>query len=418
VRILIVGLNYAPEQVGIAVYTTGMAEALALKGHEVRVVAGQPYYPGWRIMAGFSAWSWSKRTENGVTITRVPHYIPNQPTGKKRVIHHATFAASSLLPALWQGAVWRPDVVLAVAPSLIGAPVARLAAFFAGARNWLHIQDFEVEAAFAAGLLKQGARLEKLARGFERWVLGSFDRVSAISPEMCRRLVAKGVPNERVTEFRNWADVDAIRPSLSPSPYRDLWNIETPHVALYSGNIANKQGIEVVIEAARLLEGRRDLTFVICGDGPKLGSLRELAEGLSNVQFRDLQPKERLNDLMGLATIHLLPQLAGAADLVLPSKLANMLASGRPVIATAMDGTGLARELDGCGEIVSPEDPQALASAVSSLLDDAQKRHEYGIACRKRADDAWAKDNILDGFADRLLRLAADGGHSTRVLLK
>src|SRR5262245_53905754 len=122
-RLLVVGLNYAPEMVGIAVYTTGMAEALAAEGHEVRVLAGQPYYPAWRIRDGHNAWSFTNERRNGVAVTRVPHYIPGNPTGAKRLLHHASFALATLLPALWQGIVWRPDVVVAVAPSLVAAPV-------------------------------------------------------------------------------------------------------------------------------------------------------------------------------------------------------------------------------------------------------------------------------------------------------
>ena len=398
-RILIVGLNYAPEKVGIAVYTTGMAEALVERGHEVRVVAGQPYYPAWKIADGHNAWAWNTRTENGIRVTRVPHYIPSQPSGLKRLIHHATFATSALVPALWSGLMFRPEMVLTVAPSLIGAPVARLAAWAARAESWLHIQDFEVEAAFATGLMNDEGRGAKLARAFESAVMKSFDRVSAISPEMCKKLVQKGVPLARVTEFRNWADIDAIRPMVEPSPYRQSWSISTPHVALYSGNIANKQGIEVVIEAARHLRRREDLTFVICGEGPNRARLQEMAEGLGNVSFHDLQPKDSLNDLMGLATIHLLPQLGGAADLVLPSKLTNMLASGRPVIATAAGGTGLAREVEGCGVIVAPGDAKAFADGIEGIIDDQAVWATFARAARTRAEEIWAKDKVLDRFA-------------------
>ncbi len=397
-KVLVVGLNYAPENIGIAVYTTGMAEALSEGGHHVRVVAGQPYYPAWEIMDGHNAWSWSRRDENGVRVIRVPHYIPADPTGLKRLLHHATFAASALVPALWQGLTFRPDVVIAVAPSLIGAPAARLAGWVAGARNWLHVQDFEVEAAFATGLMKAEGWAARIARAFEAAVIKSFDLVSAISPEMCRRLVLKGVRHERVTEFRNWADIDAIRPMVVASRYRQRWGISSQHVALYSGNIANKQGIELVIEAARRLRDREDLTFVICGQGPNRSRLQAMAAGLDNVQFHDLQPREQLNDLMGLATIHLLPQLAGAADLVLPSKLTNMLASGRPVVATAAPGTGLAREVEGCGAIVEPGNADAFAHAIASLVDDPQAWSAAATTSRNRAEERWSKDMVLAKF--------------------
>lgn len=406
-RLLIVGLNYAPEKVGIAVYTTGMAETLAADGHEVRVIAGQPYYPAWRIAKGHSPWAFTLREERGVRVTRVPHYIPAVPSGGKRLLHHASFAATALLPAIWNGIVWRPEVVLAVAPSLIGAPVARLAAWLAGAHSWLHIHDFEVEAAFATGLLESGGRHAALARWFEGTVLKSFERVSSISPEMCRRLVNKGVPAERVSELRNWAELGAVRPMTRASTYREEWNIETEHVALYSGNVGNKQGAEIVLEAARLLQHRRDFSFVICGEGPNRDRLQANARGLSNVQFRDLQPKERLNELMGLATVHLLPQLASAADLVLPSKLTNMLASGRPVVATAAAGTGLAREVEGCGLVVPPEDAVAFAGAIERLMDDEPLWARSAAVARARAEERWAKATILGSLSRDLDRLTA-----------
>lgn len=404
-RLLIVGLNYAPERVGIAIYTSGMAEALAAEGHKVRVISGQPYYPAWRIADGYNAWSFTLTEESGVAVTRVPHYIPADPTGSKRLLHHASFAASALLPAIWQGLAWRPDVVLTVAPSLIGAPVARLAAALAGARSWLHVQDFEVEAAFATGLLG-GNRLGRLAQWFETTVLRSFQHVSTISPEMCRRLVDKGVAAERVSEFRNWAETDTVRPMVEPSRYRQEWNIGTEHVALYSGNIANKQGIEIVIDVARRLQHRQDLTFVICGEGPNRERLKARARDLSNVQFHDLQPKERLGELMALATVHLLPQLAAAADLLLPSKLTNMLASGRPVVATAAADTGLAREVEGCGLVVPPGDVAAFAGAIGRLLDDIELRTVTARAARTRAEERWSKGRILRALAFDLDRLA------------
>ncbi|MGN6488000.1 MAG: WcaI family glycosyltransferase [Devosia sp.] len=395
-RLLVVGLNYAPEKVGIAVYTTGLAEALQARGHEVRVVAGQPYYPAWRSMAGHRGWGWSCRTENGVRVLRVPHYIPARPTGARRLLHHASFAVSALLPALWWGLTFRPATVLAVAPSLLGAPVARLAAGVAGARSWLHVQDLEVDVATATGLLADGGRAARLARAFERAVLRSFRQVTAISPAMCRRLVEKGVPRDRVAELRNWADLDPARPPAGESPFRAEWGITTPHVALYAGNIANKQGMEVVLEAARRLQGRGDLTFVVCGDGPNRARLERQAAGFCNIRFHPLQPRERLAELLGLATVHLLPQVAGVADLVLPSKLTNMLASGRPVVATAARGSSLHAEVEGCGLLVEPGDGAGFAAAIGRLLDDPATAAALGAAGRRRAEERWARRAVIE----------------------
>ncbi|WP_332711412.1 WcaI family glycosyltransferase [Pelagibacterium mangrovi] len=403
-KLLILGLNYAPERVGIAVYTAGMAQALAAMGHEVQVIAGRPYYPAWKIMEGHSSYTYARGVENGVGITRVPHFIPKTPSGGKRLLHHASFAAASLFPLLERALRFQPDIVMTIAPSLIAAPVARMAARLCGARSWLHIQDFEVEAAFATGLLEDTGTMARLARSFEARVLKSFDTVSSISPRMCRRLVEKGAAPEAIYEFRNWADIGAIFPLAAPSSYRAEWNIQTPHVALYSGNIANKQGIEIILAAARSLAHRKDLTFIVCGDGPNRRNLEMKAAGLPSLRFHDLQPKERLNDLMGLASIHLLPQLAGAADLVLPSKLTNMLASGRPVVATAERGTGLYDDVEGCGIVTPAGDATAFASAIERLIDDPPMHAKLSAAARKRAKQRWSGEVILAALDAQLRR--------------
>ena len=304
----------------------------------------------------------------------------------------------------------KPDVVLTVAPSLIAAPLALLAAKIAGAKSWLHVQDLEVEAAFATGLLDERTRAGRAAKRFEAAVLCGFDRISSISPQMCAALRAKKIPVEKLIEFRNWASIELVAPLHDPSPYVAEWKITTRHVALYSGNLANKQGIEIVIDAARRLRHRDDLSFVVCGEGPNRARLVESAADLGNVRFHPLQPRDRLSGLLGLASVHLLPQIAGAADLVLPSKLTNMLASGRPVVACAAPGTGLFEEVEGCGISVPPEDPEAFAAAIERLIDDDAQRDALGRMARTRAEQRWAKSAILDRFEHELARLVSRTG--------
>jgi colanic acid biosynthesis glycosyl transferase WcaI len=409
VKILILGLNYAPEPVGIGPYTTGMAEALVRAGHNVSMVSGKPYYPHWRSDSAYARGGYRRSVENGVEITRCPIYVPASPTGAKRLAHHASFAVTALPAMLARACRFRPDVVMTIAPSLIAMPVARIAAMLAGAKLWLHIQDFEVEAAFATGLINPRSRIARAARAFEDWSLTA-DRISTISPQMCSRLAKKGVPTDKVVEFRNWASIDSIRPLPGPSSFRAEWSLDRRYVALYSGNIANKQGIELVIEAARLLAPRRDLILVVCGNGANREALAASADGLDNIRFCDLQPMARLSDLLGLADVHLLPQIAGAADLVLPSKLTNMLASGRPVIATALPGTGLADEVAGCGVCTPPGDASAFAAAITALLNNEEMRARFGIEARRRAEQRWSKDAILASF-EAELRICATEPH-------
>lgn len=405
-KVLILGLNYAPEQVGIGPYTAGMAQALAAAGHSVTVVCGQPYYPAWRVNPAYRRWRALQGDEQGVTVMRLPLYVPRTPTGVRRILHHFSFALVALFALLVHAWRRRPDVLVAIAPSLLSAAAARVVAGLFRIRLWLHVHDFEVAAAVATGLLAGQGLPARMARRFERWCLRAH-RVSSISPQMCDRLAACGVPPARVVEFRNWAGVEDVTPLHRPSLYRAEWAIDRPFVALYAGTIANKQGLEIIVATAARLRHRRDLAFVICGEGPLRDRLELAAAGLPNLQFRDLQPRDRLGELLGLATVHLLPQIAGAADLLLPSKLANMLASGRPVVTTAAPGTGLASEVDGCGIVVPPGDDEAFATAIEGLLDDRTQRETLGWRARRRAEERWSRPQILDRFERQLRDLVA-----------
>jgi colanic acid biosynthesis glycosyl transferase WcaI len=395
-RILLFSNLYRPEPTGVGPMSGELADALIKAGHEVHVIAANPSYPDWKLFAGFSAWRWSCRDEAGVIVHRVPVFIPRKVRGLTRILHYSSFALAALFPAVRLSAKYRPDLVIFVAPTLIAAPVVLLCARLASARTWLHVQDFEVEAGFATGELG-GGPIAKAALVYERAVLRNFDRASSISPEMCAKLIDKGCDAAAVFELRNWADIDGIVPRES-SPYRGEFAITTPHVLLYSGALAAKQGLKVIPETARLLADRVDLTFVVCGSGPAKAMLERAATELPNLRVFNLQPKERLGELLALATIHLLPQRSDAADLVLPSKLANMLASGRPVIAGTEQGAGLAREVEGAGLACQPESAAALAEAIVKLVDNPEARERMGKTAREHAVARWSRQHVLERF--------------------
>ncbi|WP_246449578.1 WcaI family glycosyltransferase [Qipengyuania soli] len=398
-RLLFLGLNFAPEEIGVGHYSTQLVEHWLGHGHEATIVAAKPYYPQWHTWPGYKA-GWQSGAHGAARICRCPIYVPSKPTGFRRIVHYATFGLSAFFPAITAAIRTRPDIVMTVAPSLLAAPIALVAAKVCGARSWLHVQDFEVQAAFATGLLGDSGFIARLAKRFERWTFGKFDTVSTISSQMCKRLAQNDVQQDRIVEMRNWADLDQISPLSAPSSYRERWAVKTPHVALYSGNIANKQGLDLIIDAARILKDRKDLTFVICGNGSDRSALEERSGSLPNVQFHDLQPRAELGELLGLATIHLLPHLERAADLMLPSKLANMLASGRPVVATAVEGTGLSQEVEGVGLVTPPRDADAFASAIVTLMEDPALHSRFSAAARLRAETRWNKQEILAPFME------------------
>ncbi len=396
-RILVVGINYAPDLIGVAKYNTELCEALAAFGHEVRVVTAPPYYPEWLVPSGYGGWSYRREFVNGVSITRAPIYVPEKPTGAKRLLHHTSFAITSFWPVLMASLRWRPDVIFSVAPSLMSAAFPAWIARRTGALSWLHLQDFEIDAAFDLGLLAN-KRLRAPMVAIEHMILRSFDRVSTISPQMLDRLVTKHVAKDRIREIRNWVDTSQIAPGkTNPQFRREQLDLDESHfVCLYSGTMSNKQGLDLIVEAARSLAGTdSNIRFVLCGDGPHKGNLQGLAVGLNNILFLKLQTDESFTELLKAADVHLIPQKAEAADLVLPSKLGGILASGKPVIVMANAGTGLALEVQNAGVVIAPGDIQALADAVCSLADDPKLCSSLGQAARATALSRWDKTAIL-----------------------
>lgn len=394
-RILINSINYAPELTGIGKYTGEMAEWLAARGFEVRIVTAPPYYPAWKIGAGYSSKWYSREHKEGVTVIRCPLWVPQRPTGLTRILHLATFAISCFPLMLWQALTWRPNIILVIEPPLFCAPGAWLTARISRGMAWLHIQDFEVDAAFDLGILRFRF-LRTIVTTFERWLLWGFDRVSTISERMLDRLASKGVPGNRQMLFSNWVDTSVIRP-LEP-PYRLRKELNVPDgsfVLLYSGNMGKKQGLEILADVAKMLPHRKDILFILCGDGAAREGLESLVTGMTNVRFLPLQPAECLNDLLNIADVHLLPQRVDAEDLVMPSKLTSMLASGRPVIATAREGTQVADVVKQCGVTVRPGDAVALKDAILKLIDDRTEWKRLGDAGRKYAIEHWDREKVL-----------------------
>jgi colanic acid biosynthesis glycosyl transferase WcaI len=203
----------------------------------------------------------------------------------------------------------------------------------------------------------------------------------------------------------NWVDEQDIFPLPKASIYRAELGIEDNKcVALYSGNMGEKQGLETLLAAARSLQAESGLLFVLCGAGAARERLMRMGTGLRNVIWLPLQPVEKLNELLNLADVHLLPQRADAADLVMPSKLLGMLASGRPVLATAYPGTQLAKMVSSCGKLVEPGNAQEIAQALLELMQAPQERERLGVQARNAAQ-AWDKSSVLRGFENQLLAM-------------
>ncbi len=405
-KILILGLNFSPELIGVGKYTGELAAWLGQQGHDVRIVTAPPYYPAWKVAEGYSSWRYKREEASAYSVIRCPLWVPKRPSTAKRILHLFSFAATSILPALFQSLAWRPDIVWTVEPTAFAAPTAWLAARFGGATACLHIQDLELEAALSLSMLPD-SRLIKFANRVYGALLQRFDHVSTISEQMRRQLRSYGADPASCSMFPNWVDIEGLRPLDQPSSFRqELGLTDDKIVALYAGNLGSKQGVDSLADMASELADLPDLHFVFAGDGSLRGDVERMTAHLPNVTMIPLQPNNRLNDLLNLADIHLLPQRHANGSFALPSKFGGMMASGRPAVVQADEGE-LAFIASKCGIVVPSGDTKAMASAVKTLATDPDRRKALGDVARRYAELHLARETVLNRHEQQLYEAIA-----------
>ena len=408
-KLLIHGINYAPERLSTGRYTGELGAWLAARGHNVTVLCAPPYYPAWRVSPGYQGLGWWREWLDGVEVLRAPLYVPNQVTGKKRLLHEFSFAASSLKwwPKLWQQN-W--DVVVAVCPLLQSGLIPGLLAKIRGVPFLFHIQDLQVDMARQLGLLSNSGLLS-FAEKIENWMLQSASLVTTISEGMAERLRQKGISNSRLRLFPNWADLDNVQPGARQNSLRQKLDLNPDEIViLYAGNLGEKQGLEIILECAQLTKHNSKIVYVIAGEGAARARLLTAAKEYSQcrIKFLPTQPDDLFPLLLALGDIHLVIQKQKASDLAMPSKLTNIMAAGRPFITTAMPGTELSRvaAVSHAGILIPPENAVELAQSIINLASDETSRQEMGRRARAYAETWLDRETILTHFEALLYQLA------------
>ena len=408
-KIVVYGINYPPELVGIGKYTGEMTAWLS-KNHEIRVITAPPYYPEWKIGAGFKRWLYSTEIIHGIKIHRCPIWIPRKPTGIKRILHLLSFTITSI-PKLIQTLFWKPDIIIAIAPPITSEPMILLTAGLGGCKKILHVQDFEIDAAFNLGIVRLNL-LKKWLEAIEGFILRRFHLVSTISPMMRKQLLKKNVPKDQTYLFPNWVDINFVKPQKQN--ITGIKSLELPsydNLILYSGNIGKKQGLHILLNVAEMMVGTEyDKTlFLIIGDGAAKSELEMIKhrKNLNNVLFRPLLSTDAFYQLLTQVDIHLVIQDDSIADFVMPSKLTGILSAGGCTIITASPDTQLGHLVKehNIGLLVTPGSVEHLHAGIIQLLQNQELRQHLSINARKYAVENLSKDKILSAFERRIIDL-------------
>jgi colanic acid biosynthesis glycosyl transferase WcaI len=400
-RVLAVGINFGPEHTGIAPYTTQLCEYLVARGASVSVLTGVPHYPGWTVDPAFR---WRLRRvekRDRFEVRRLRHFVPKKQTAVRRALYELSFALQVAL----QRPKERPDVVLAVVPSLLSAVVAQRIAARAGVPLVVWVQDLMGRAAAQSGI-EGGARVARIVGSVEKWVLQRADEVLVLNSHFADYVQSIGVDAGRLTLRPNWTHVAAPSGAdRNQTRSRVGWSPDET-VVLHTGNMGLKQGLENVIAAARLADdrGTDNVRFVLMGDGSQREALQQEAEGVAAVEFLPPAPGSEYADILAAADILLVNERPSSVDMSLPSKLTSYLRAGRPVIAASPSEGGTAAEVrrsEG-GLVVDPGQPEVLLDTVVGVAADPKLMEFMGKAGRLYAEQHLAADRALQGLLTTL----------------
>ncbi len=412
-RVVIWGINYAPETTGIAPFNTELAEDLAAAGHPVEVVTAFAYYPQWKKAPEDRFRLYRTDRRNGIAVHRCFQYLPGKVTTLRRIFHELSFGVTSFLRVL---SLPRADVYFVASPPLGLGFVAWLATRLKGSRYIFHVQDLQPDAAVGLGMLRKGAFVRALF-WLERFAYSHAAAVSGISSGMIDAFRRKGVPAERCVLFPNW-----LRGAAPTAGERGASTFRARHgvaaddfLAVYSGNLGHKQGIEILLDAAELLHRRSGsdpaasrVRILIVGAGAARESLEQqiASRRLPNLKMLPLLDDADYAAMLSEADVGLITQAAGTGGCFFPSKLLTVLRSRLPVVTVADDDSELAKAVaeGGFGLNSLPGHAEDLATNLERASGDPAVLTE--LKARTTWVDQFHPRHVLPQFRRRLAEIA------------
>ena len=396
-RVVVWGINYAPEFTGIAPHSVALCEFLSERGHDVEMITSFAYYPTWQKHPEDRGRLYRTDLVNGVPVHRCWHFVPAKVSALKRILHEGSFVFTSTLRALTRP---RPDVYVVVSPPLLLGMAAWFMGKLKGAPFVFHVQDMQPDAAVGLGMLK-ASWFTRALYGLEAFAYRHAARVSGITQGMLKTFRAKGVPEAKLVYFPNAIDLKNAEPRPARGEFRQGHGFAPDEfIAVYAGNLGVKQGLDVLLQTAPLLRDQR-IRLLICGDGAQREVLAARAREmkLPNFSMLPLQAGRDYRALLVDADLCFITQQAGAGNSFFPSKLLGLLAESKPVVTVASPECELALSLaeGNFGVNIPPARPQELAELLDALANDPQRLAEFGAAGRRYVEQ-FEKRRVFENF--------------------
>jgi colanic acid biosynthesis glycosyl transferase WcaI len=404
-KILFMAQCYAPENVSAAILITELATDLRRRGHQVTVVTGAPNYPQGHIFEGYYNSFYAVETLDHVRVVRTWSYISPSKKFWPRIFHYGTYSATAFYGGLFSG---RPDVIVSFSPPLpLGLSAWLLSQIFHV--PWvLQLEDLYPDAAIAAGVMKN-KRVINFFLGMEKFLYQNSEHISVISKNFKQTLIEKGISNSKIEVIPVWADPDEVLPMQKHNAFRCKYGLGGKFVVMYAGNIGVTSCLEDVLRAAEILCEKNDIQFVIIGEGVKKESLQAEvhARKLTNVSFLPFQPREIFPEMLAAADLNLVTLNENAAFSSLPSKIFNVMASARPVLAITPPGSEIKQIVEeaDCGWNVPPQSPEKLAEVILQLKSRESRLVQMGKNGRACLEKNYSRKYCVDAYEKMLIVL-------------
>lgn len=363
-KILIVSQWFEPEA-----HYKGLvfAKALRDRGHDIEVVTGFPNYPGGTLYPGYTIRPYQREVMDGITVHRAPLYPSHDGSSVKRALNYTTFAASSAIGTMLRT---RPDVTYVYTPPATAALGPYALRKLRGVPYVLDIQDLWPDTLSATGMVNS-PRLLAAIGGWTRLSFNGAARIAVLSPGFRDRLIARGIASDKIRVIPNWSYEPA--PVTAPSPPPPDWPTRDGSFdVLFAGNMGLAQGLDTVIDAAKILHQRSvRARFVMIGSGLDLDRLarRAMEENVGNMIFLARRPAEAMAaafDAADALLVHLRDDPLFA--ITIPSKTQSYLLAGKPILMGVRGDASNLVDQAGAGLSFTPDDPPALADAVERMI--------------------------------------------------
>lgn len=418
-NIVVLCPHFDPDTAPTGVVMSRIAYELIDRGHQLHVVTALPWYRQHAIEPGWGGKVVRTEKTPWGRISRVHPFPTDKRNIPARALAFGGFTA--LATAVATATPIRPDVVFSMSPPLTMGMAGRMVGSLRRVPFVFNIQDVFPDVAIEVGALKN-ERVIAASKWLERTSYRLSDAVTVLSEDLADNVRAKISKNlsgakaerqlQKVRVIPNFVDTEKISPSARENSYRDEFNLSGKTVVMYAGNVGFSQSLDLIIATARAYQNTRpEVVFVINGGGAARESLQQEAKDLSNVRFVDMQPIERLPEVLAAGDIHLIPLRKGLAHSSVPSKMYSILAAGRCVLASVDSGTEVARTVEAAnaGLAVPPDDLNAFMTGLDTLLDNPEQRDVMGANGRVFVGRWASPAAVAESYENLFTELAARG---------